>query len=132
MTDAFYNDVRDNVADDLIKQFGKSMTMRAKGSGQVFDGATGFVTTVGTNVDYPVSGVMTKFNQREIDGTNILRDDFKLLMSANNRSTGAPLAVEPDTSMQIIDGNGEVYAIVHVEPLRPGNIDVIYTLQVRR
>lgn len=130
MTDAFYAEIRDDVADDLIRQFGRSLTLREEGSGAVFDGASGFVTAPGTPTDYPVTGLFTKFRQDEVDGTSVKQDDLKVLLSAQNRTTEVALAVVPSTEMILLDDATE-YAIVSVKPLRPGNIDVVYTLQVR-
>lgn len=130
MTDAFYTDLRDNVANELIKEFGSAMTLRVPGGDQVFDGATGFVTSQGTPTDYAVSGVRTQYKKSEINGTNVKDGDFQVILAANNRTTSAALAVVPDTSMEIIDG-GSTYKIVRVEPIQPGNVNVIYKLQVR-
>ncbi len=130
MTDAFYIDIRDNVADQLIKDFGKPLTIRAEGSTAVFDGESGFITVVGTPVTHNVTGVFVEFKQSEIDGTTVLSTDFKVLLSAVDPITNVALTIVPTTEMTLLDGTEE-FVIVDVRPTKPGGIDVIYTLQVR-
>ncbi len=124
MTAKFYNDLRDGVVEELLTEFGKDYVLQQEGSAAVFDEPTGFITTPGTPTNHTVTGVLTSYNQREINGTSILATDFKLLLSPSG------MTVVPDTSMKIVDGIDE-FTIIHVKPLRPGGVDVLYELQVR-
>jgi hypothetical protein len=124
MADQFYIDIRDGVAEELLTEFGRTYTLQEEGSDAVFDEASGFFTTPGTAVAHTVTGIFSQYAQREIDGSSIQATDFKVILMA------ADMTVVPDTSMKILDGAAE-YAIVHVTPLKPGGVDIIYTLQVR-
>ena len=130
MADAFYTDLRDGVADELITDFGQALVLREEDSAAEFSGSTGFITTPGTPTDHNVMGIFTRYKERDIDGIMVKRTDFKVLISAVNPSTGSPITA-PNTDMLLIDGTDE-YEILDVDPLRPGGVDVIYTMQVRK
>ncbi len=130
MTTEFYTDLRDGVADELITDFGKALTLREEDDAAVFDGATGFITSAGTPTDHAVTGIITRFKLGDIDGTMVLRTDFKVLLSAVSPVTGLPIT-PPTVNMILIDG-ADQYTIIDVVPLRPGGVDVIYTMQVRQ
>ena len=120
----FYEDMRDNVSDSLLTDFGQSMILRAEGEKAVFDGATGFITTEGTDVDHQITGAIFDIKQTETTGTNILTGDKRALVSPKG------MTVTPDTSMQLIC-DSEIYTIADVETVAPAGIPVLYKLIVR-
>lgn len=77
-----------------------------------------------TKTTYSCYGVITNYAANEIDGTVIRRDDRKVLLAAGG------LAVMPTTADTLTIGGVEL-AIMHVEPIAPSNVPIIYTVQVR-
>lgn len=116
-----YISTRDDVADPLIEEFGVAMTLVEPND--TVDVVTGRETD-GTDTNHSVTGVMLQYKVKEMGG-GIEMGDFKCLLSA----TG--LSVVPNPNMKLKVGT-DLYNIVDVKPLRPANVDVMYTLQVRR
>lgn len=125
----FYTDLRDGVADALLTEFGTAFVLQEE-VGETYNEMTGFIDTPGSLTNHAVTGLFSDFKQDEIDGSNVLRSDFKVILSAVDPVTELPIAV-PNTNMKFLDGVVE-YKIIDVRPLRPGGVDVIYTLQVRK
>ena len=76
---------------------------------------------VETTVDHAVVGVQTKYLGDEIDGTNILRTDMKVLIDSR---------VKPTVDMRLVDGVDE-YSIKNVDVVAPGTLAILYRVQAR-
>ena len=85
------------------------------GTGE-FDGNTDPVT-------YTASGVKLGYEQSDIDGTLIQRGDQQVYVPALGFT-------RPETNEQITVG-GKSCTVVGVEVLAPGDVDILYILQVR-
>lgn len=108
-------------ADELLSEFGQSMTLSVKTSG-TYDPATGTSSVSSTN--YTVTGAVFDFPAKAIDGTLIQQGDKKVIVSCSG------LIVVPDITDTLTIGS-TVHNIVNVKALEPGGTTVIYTLQVR-
>jgi hypothetical protein len=101
-------------AERMISEKGTPITLARVTQG-AFDPATG--GTVETTELFNGSAVFTRFDRREIDGTNILVSDDKLLYVGD----------EPKINDLIGDKR-----VINVMPLNPDNSTaILYTLQVR-
>lgn len=67
-------------------------------------------------------GVSLDYNRQEIDGTNIIMGDQKLILEATDNA--------PEVEMTV-PVNGKTFRVMDVMPLEPAGTTVIYTLQVR-
>ena len=70
-----------------------------------------------------VRAVITNYNQNEIDGTLIQREDKQAIIA------GASVA-KPDTFDELVRGSLR-YKIVNVEEITPGGTPLLYKLQLR-
>lgn len=73
---------------------------------------------------HPVTSFFSQFTSNEIDGTNILAEDIKLLLSP----IGLPENFDSNDEIEI---DGTRYSIINVMPVRPGGVDVLVPIQVR-
>jgi hypothetical protein len=101
---------------------GMAMTLSRAAAG-TYDVLTSSAAVTTTN--YPCTGAVFDFPTREINGTQILQGDKKVLLSAQG------LAVVPQMSDALII-DGLQHAIVNVKALAPAGTVVLYTLQVRK
>lgn len=116
-----YADLRDNTAAPLLAEFGQAAVLRRPtvGSGPARNPG------VGAPTDYDCTLVVDTYRNFERDGTRIKAGDKKVLLSTEG------LTVAPLTSDQLVIA-GEVHSIVNVEPLSPGGVVVMWTVQARR
>lgn len=66
-----------------------------------------------------------EFTIDEIDGTLVRASDLKIIVGADK------LEIEPTTFDKFKDGDGMIYAILKVTPLRPAGVVVLWELQCR-
>lgn len=125
MSDAFYIGKRDGTAARNIRDKGMPVTLRSK-AGEVFDPNTG-TTTGGAVTDVATRALLKSYKLGDVDGQLILRDDVLAIMMAVS-DAGAPLSPQPE--MQLI-ANGTTYTIIHVRPVAPGGVAVLYYVQLR-
>lgn len=113
-----------------------SMIQRAKAKGRASDVSltrpgtpgtynpeTGKVEGATEPKDHKSIGVKIGYDQRDIDGTAIQQGDQKLYVPAQG-------FIRPVSGEQITVG-ADVYNIVSVEVLAPGDTDILYTIQIR-
>lgn len=81
--------------------------------------------TGGIASDQTCFALETAYKQNEIDGTIIQVGDKRFLIAS------ASLTVLPKTSDILIDGNDQ-YKIQSVSQVNPGNVPILYKLQVRK
>lgn len=107
-------------ADRLIAKFGQAGTLRRSTStGPAYN------PTAGVPADHPCTFVVDAFKNNEVDGSRVLASDKKILLAKDGP------AIEPSASDKLLIG-GVVHTIVNVEPLAPGGVVVMWTLQCRR
>jgi hypothetical protein len=109
-------------ADSLITRFGTAMTLTR--TTETPDGVKPWIQ-VRTTTDYTVQGVRTEYTDREIDGTAVQAQDYKILLAAKD------LSIVPEPDDTLTDGS-TVTTIVRVRRVHPGDTDLVYTCQVRK
>ena len=115
-----YAELRDVDVAEIITEFGVAATIQRWAKG-VYDVAAG-THGVGTTTTPAITVVIEDFNEREIDGTRVKREDKKLLMG------GADTV--PVMNDKIIIGTDK-WEIVSITPIKPGNVVVLYEIHVR-
>lgn len=108
----------------LVDRHGRELTLRRNTQG-TYSPTTGVSTE--TFTDYPVVAYFYDYQLSEIDGTNVVYGDRKLLMSLYNRS-GAAIP-EPQEGDSILGAGDEVKVVGHstIYSVTP----VVYLVQVR-
>ncbi|MDB5490357.1 MAG: hypothetical protein JWO78_206 [Micavibrio sp.] len=79
----------------------------------------------GAEVLMTTKGLLTQFRTNQIDGEIIQASDMRILIAAKG------LSLKPDNTMKVLDGD-EVYQIINVTPLQPGDTAILYTVQARK
>lgn len=109
MATAFY-DRAVNMADRMIRKYGKVTSAYLRRDG----------------TDYPVAVVRLDYRVSDIDGNLIRRTDKRILMPAKN------LTVAPDMETDQLVIGSKVYQIKNITTLEPGDVAVLYDMQVRQ
>lgn len=113
-------------ADRQIRDKGQVVSVRVKSVGSVFNEATGFVTTPGTDVDHPTVGVitgLTRSDKQLVEGA-----ELGVLLSGEDFAKEVPAFV-PSIGDAVVIG-AEVYEILKVTEISPGGVPVIFKLMV--
>jgi len=121
MTDtAFFIEMRDDVAQEMIDDFGRPVTLIMAGQEAGF-GQYG--NAVGATPDVSVSGLGCSLNYKigEIDGSVIQMGDARLLYKGETPEIDMTVTLE-----------GVKWRIVALNPLNPAGILVMYNLQLRK
>lgn len=107
-------------AERLIARFGAAQVLRKAEPG------TGPAHNPGpsTPTDYAANMVLLEYSNRERDGTRILANDKKVLVSTEG------LSVSPAPQDQLVI-NGATYSAVTVKPLMPGPTVLLWEVQAR-
>lgn len=108
----------------MIYKFGRNVEVVSAGTGDEYDPTTGQFTTASPVISN-IKAVFTHFEEKEIDGTNVLRTDEKVLFAA------ASLSAKPASTDKIKD-NGTEYNVVNVNTIQPGDTAILYEVQARR
>lgn len=120
MNTAFYTGLR-ATADSLLIDKGQPLTFTRSSAG-AYDPATGAAVTL---TDYTVTGAVFDYPDININGTDILRGDKRVLVSAK----GLTVVPQPSDYLTI---DGVRHSIINIKRLAPANIPVLYTLQARK
>lgn len=107
-------------ARDMIRKFGSPVTLLIP-QGESFDPVAGSVTS-DTPLEHRGKGLLTAYKDNLVDGTVIRRGDRRLLLEAGMAPTQA-------TKIRI---GAEVWSVVHVDTIAPGQMAVLSAVQVRR
>lgn len=121
----FYDDMA-ALADELLREFGKPLTLRRVVQGS-YDPGSG--TAGETFTDYPGTGALFDYEtlaagQTWIPSTLIEVGDKQCLLSPD----GMPL---PTAGDKLVDGS-DVWQVQNVKALNPAGTPVLYELQLRR
>jgi hypothetical protein len=110
------------VADDLIIEFGQSVTHRVQ-SGTTYDPDTGSSTI--SYVDSVGHGCMVEFDKDVIDGTKVRIGDKLCLLS--------PISVNEPKDGDLLVMSGETWNVVPpVSVVAPAGIACLYEVQLRK
>ncbi len=107
-------------ARDMIRKFGGPVTLLMP-QDESFDPVAGSVTS-GTPLERRGKGLLTGYKDNLVDGTVIQRGDRRLLLEAG---------MAPTRTTKIRIGS-EIWKVVDVDTIAPGQVTVLYTVQVRR
>lgn len=144
MSDSFYTALRDGTAAPLIEKYGITLTLRrtVKGTYNNDTGATG----ADTHTDYRCYAVSETYNSYMVANSLVKQNDQKLIMSPNGYALSAPtvpVILVPIIGDQFILPDGSIWTIPAgagselskfqpIQPVSPGGIAVIYSVQVRK
>ena len=89
----------------------------------IYDNDTGDLISGGTSGTQTAYGYPENYSNAEIDGSNIMRGDIKLICSAG--------ALRPAVGwLCLLDSKN--YRVMNCEPIRESGVDVIYYVQLRK
>ena len=88
----------------------------------VFDDDTGDLISGGTSGTQIAYGYPENYSSKEIDGSNIMRGDIKLICSAG--------VLRPVVGWSCLL-DSKTYRVMNCEPIRESCVDVIYYVQLR-
>lgn len=119
----------DEIAADAlvaIEEAGQAVTLNIPGTGGGYVPGVG-VVQVNPSTTADGIGVLLDYTQREIDGTNILHGDQKLLLAPQIAVT--PSTAHTVTAMHL--GQSKTFTVVNVGAVAPAGVPVLYILQLR-
>lgn len=106
-------------ADRLLTRYGQAgKLLKYTKSGPAYD-------PVITWPEHDCTFAVMEYANREVDGTRVLATDKKVILAKGS------LSVDPTTADKLKIGTVE-HSIIRVEPLAPGGVTVMFTLQCRR
>lgn len=88
----------------------------------IYDNDTGDLISGGTNGTQTAYGYPENYSNSEIDGTNIMRGDIKLICSAG--------ALRPAVGWSCLL-DSKTYRVMNCNAFRKSGVDVIYYVQLR-
>lgn len=115
----FYSDLA-STAKELLEEFGCQVTLTYAES-QAYDPESGSSTKQG--YAYTGTGVKLDYESKDIDGTNILSSDQRVLIAVD-------IPVVPKAGNILLIGSKE-WTVINSKPLDPGGEAVLYDVQVR-
>lgn len=102
---------------------GFTVTVRVEGSAGTWNPETLSYDNAADDTDYATYGIKTRYYTQHIDGTIIQMNDIKLLIPAY----GLPaLTINHKVLIGSIEQN-----VISVSSIEPGNVPLLYELQVR-
>lgn len=107
-------------ADNIIGTFGIPVTVLSKGIA-TYNVDTGTVVT--TDTTQTANGVITNYDTKDIDGSQVLRGDKRLLLSPIGITS-----IKPDAKVTIA---GISYNVITVNETNPAGVALVYDLQIR-
>lgn len=120
MTDAFYTELAAD-AEDLITEFGRSISYRPGGTVEISPGEPWRGRQPAPAVT--VTGVILDAKQADHNAWPQIEFTKKALISPNE------ITLTPSKGDKIED-EGVIYGVAEILPLKPGNIEVLYTLLI--
>ncbi len=111
-------------AEELIKEFGRTVSVRKVTTGAPADVAKPWVPGAEKTADTVTKGVFLETNRSFITGEVIPEDKSLVLLSAKNLGNIVPIGKD-----RLVDGS-KVWEIDTVETLKPADITLLYELMV--
>lgn len=118
----FYNNIKENTALPLIKEFGKTISLYKKTSNSNFDPVTGSYPDATYTLDSSGYCVQTELKIKDLQNTLIKQTDKRLLAIDIN---------EPISGDRVIVDSIE-YNVIWVDEVKPGSINILYKIYVRK
>ena len=113
-------------AEDLIKEFGRTVSVRKVTTGAPADVAKPWVPGAEKTADTVTKGVFLETKRSFITGEVIPEDKSLVLLSAKNLGNIVPIGKD-----RLVDGS-KVWEIDTVETLKPADIALLYELMVEK
>ena len=117
-----WNNLQSTV-DKVMKSQGLPVVIRVDGSDGTWDPDSMSYTGGDPDVDHSTFGIKENYSSREIDGTIIQQNDAKLIIPAK----GLPVIT---TATKILI-SGTEQNIINVSIVDPGNVALLYEIQLR-
>lgn len=111
-----------NVTKDQIKDKGRLVSLVLKTNGS-YDPQNDSISGV-SYANLQVHAVFSRYDDKSIDGTLVLRSDSKVLISVKE------LSEKPKIGDIVLD-SGKEYKIINVTEIKPGTMTLAYNLQIR-
>lgn len=108
----------------LVNLYGEPLTLVSK-ENYGYDPFTGQDSFVTTNTN--LVGYQATFDLREVDGTNVIRGDRKIIFGSID---SAGNSIDPQVDDEVI-GTGDHVSIVSVSKIMVGSVPTCYICQVR-
>ncbi len=109
----------ENIAYKQIKKYGAKITVEYAGGG-TFDPVAG-TESGGSPTVKNGYGMITEYDDREIDGETIRRTDVKLIAAK----------IDPPAPNDDVTAGGKRYKVVNASTIRPGGVNVLVKVQLR-
>lgn len=109
---------------DDVKDEGFALIIRQPGSPGEFNPDTMAWEGATDPVDVSTYAIRTEYKKNEIDGTVVQQGDCLLLVPAYGLQSGL------DTTYQVLI-DSEVQNVVHIGTISPGNVPLLFKIQVR-
>lgn len=120
------------LAERLINENGRSMTLTRKDQGNPVDAAKPWrESTDAAEISFAVVGVVIEYEKEEVDGELIRRGDKRILIAAKDIEDEGPANEKVEDYSSITDGT-TVWRIVDVQVIEPGDTRILYDLQARQ
>ncbi len=113
-------------AEELIKEFGRTVSVRKVTTGAPADVAKPWVPGAEKTADTVTKGVFLETKRSFITGEVIPEDMSLVLIAAKNLGTIVPIGKD-----RLVDGS-DVWEISDVETLKPADIALLYELMVEK
>lgn len=111
---SFYSKIA-TTAEQLISRYGRNVSVR-----QITKSGTAYDPTV-TPSDTTVKAVSANYTTEDQAGTQIQQGDIRFYIKTSIAMT---------TDMQIVD-DSNIYSIIDVNNIKPGDTQIIYIIQAR-
>ncbi len=123
-----------SLADRLIGENGRSLTIVRRDQANATDPAKPWRDSTEANtISTPVTGVFIEYEKEDFDGTLVRRGDKRVLIAVvdveDETAGGGNVKVEDYD--HILDGTTR-WKIITAETIEPGNLRIMYDLQVRQ
>lgn len=111
---------------------GFEITVRIEGSEGVWNPVTMKYDGAVADVDYTTYGIKADYNIRDIDGTVIQQNDVLLIFSSYGTDvTGSFVTLPILNSDNVILIDSDVQEVVSLKKIDPGNVVLMYEVQLR-
>jgi len=125
---SLYTEYRDNLADNLLRQFGVSVVVRRAAVGQVVNSMTGVITTAGTDENHTTIGIFKDVKKSQWAGIQVTSDMRQMVLSATDFAEDGFVPVVGD----LVVYAGEIFVIKDLKPVAPAGVVVVYKVLVGR
>jgi hypothetical protein len=122
------------LADRLIGENGRDLTIVRRDQANLTDPAKPWRgSTEADTITTVVKGVFIEYEKEDFDGSLVKRGDKRVLIAASDveDETSGTLSVKVEDYDHVLDG-GTRWRILSAELIEPGNLRIMYDVQVRQ